>query len=243
MIRRPPRSTLFPYTTLFRSLVLELVHGLHESDVPLLDQVQELEAAVGVLLGDADHEAQVGLDQLGLAALDLLLSLVQQLDALAELLGGNQGLGLDAPDAAPRVVGGLVDLVEDVEGHAGLAADGEEPARPAAELAQEGIAFLPRHTEPAPAVRQLALAGRDILREVPHPLDQALALDRMEVQAVQLLRGLATGLIELGLDLFSLRRAEIGLAVPGIERQQSLGQHLRLAYALQSALEIGRAHV
>src|SRR3712207_8415252 len=26
MIRRPPRSTLFPYTTLFRSLVVEAVH-------------------------------------------------------------------------------------------------------------------------------------------------------------------------------------------------------------------------
>src|SRR3712207_9073366 len=29
MIRRPPRSTLFPYTTLFRSLVL-LLHGFPE---------------------------------------------------------------------------------------------------------------------------------------------------------------------------------------------------------------------
>src|SRR2546426_10446527 len=28
MIRRPPRSTLFPYTTLFRSL-LEVVHEMH----------------------------------------------------------------------------------------------------------------------------------------------------------------------------------------------------------------------
>src|SRR5256885_10955941 len=28
MIRRPPRSTLFPYTTLFRSLGLEAVHDL-----------------------------------------------------------------------------------------------------------------------------------------------------------------------------------------------------------------------
>src|SRR2546429_7268300 len=27
MIRRPPRSTLFPYTTLFRSLFHELVHA------------------------------------------------------------------------------------------------------------------------------------------------------------------------------------------------------------------------
>src|SRR2546422_6867952 len=28
MIRRPPRSTLFPYTTLFRSLLDELVHAV-----------------------------------------------------------------------------------------------------------------------------------------------------------------------------------------------------------------------
>src|SRR5256885_5559958 len=35
MIRRPPRSTLFPYTTLFRSLVeIELAHDLG----PLADQ-------------------------------------------------------------------------------------------------------------------------------------------------------------------------------------------------------------
>src|SRR5260221_3613490 len=27
MIRRPPRSTLFPYTTLFRSVVVEIVRG------------------------------------------------------------------------------------------------------------------------------------------------------------------------------------------------------------------------
>ena len=32
--------------------VLELVDGLHEADVALLDEVQELEAAVRVLLGD-----------------------------------------------------------------------------------------------------------------------------------------------------------------------------------------------
>src|SRR2546430_8998803 len=35
MIRRPPRSTLFPYTTLFRSVRLEEVHtrGLDAEDV------------------------------------------------------------------------------------------------------------------------------------------------------------------------------------------------------------------
>src|SRR2546425_9240582 len=30
MIRRPPRSTLFPYTTLFRSLVLTAAGSLHD---------------------------------------------------------------------------------------------------------------------------------------------------------------------------------------------------------------------
>src|SRR3989442_8680174 len=32
MIRRPPRSTLFPYTTLFRSLLL--AHGTLDTNVP-----------------------------------------------------------------------------------------------------------------------------------------------------------------------------------------------------------------
>src|SRR3712207_8652797 len=39
MIRRPPRSTLFPYTTLFRSRVLDLDARV---------QLQEVEATVGV---------------------------------------------------------------------------------------------------------------------------------------------------------------------------------------------------
>src|SRR2546422_2971066 len=51
MIRRPPRSTLFPYTTLFRSLRFErrhqprLLHRLHvglvRTDLLLLDQLEQ----------------------------------------------------------------------------------------------------------------------------------------------------------------------------------------------------------
>src|SRR5256885_15678509 len=41
MIRRPPRSTLFPYTTLFRS-----VHGLYEAAIDL-DQVEGKAVQVG----------------------------------------------------------------------------------------------------------------------------------------------------------------------------------------------------
>src|SRR2546430_10238364 len=53
MIRRPPRSTLFPYTTLFRSRV---VPDLHLS----LRYRQPLQGAVdlpGVSLPDRDHDA------------------------------------------------------------------------------------------------------------------------------------------------------------------------------------------
>src|SRR2546426_5124374 len=45
MIRRPPRSTLFPYTTLFRSLVDELVH--REGD-----EVEDLDLDDGPEPGD-----------------------------------------------------------------------------------------------------------------------------------------------------------------------------------------------
>src|SRR5438034_6530842 len=39
MIRRPPRSTLFPYTTLFRSLQRTITHLTHHFRQPFLDRV------------------------------------------------------------------------------------------------------------------------------------------------------------------------------------------------------------
>src|SRR3712207_7749337 len=36
MIRRPPRSTLFPYTTLFRSLLLDRLELLAQHELPLV---------------------------------------------------------------------------------------------------------------------------------------------------------------------------------------------------------------
>src|SRR2546430_13483534 len=54
MIRRPPRSTLFPYTTLFRSLEaaapVELLDGADQAERPLLDQVEERQALIAVVL-------------------------------------------------------------------------------------------------------------------------------------------------------------------------------------------------
>src|SRR3712207_1181101 len=57
MIRRPPRSTLFPYTTLFRSVLrpeLEDVADLHR-----LEDVERARLAVGARLALL-HRAEVG---------------------------------------------------------------------------------------------------------------------------------------------------------------------------------------
>ena len=56
--------------------VVELLDGAHEADVAFLNQVKERHAGPGIVLGDRDDEAQVGLDELALgrhiAALDAL---------------------------------------------------------------------------------------------------------------------------------------------------------------------------
>src|SRR5688572_4888136 len=59
---------------LVATAVLELVDRLHQADVALLDQVQELQSAVRVLLGDRDHETKVRLDHLLLGATRLRLA-------------------------------------------------------------------------------------------------------------------------------------------------------------------------
>src|SRR5687767_15302150 len=41
MIRRPPRSTLFPYTTLFRSTVRDLVAAARQLDDPQLVRLRK----------------------------------------------------------------------------------------------------------------------------------------------------------------------------------------------------------
>jgi hypothetical protein len=61
----PPRGV---GRELVAAAVFELVHRLHQADVAFLDEVEELQAAVGVLLGDRDHQAQVGLGHLALGA-------------------------------------------------------------------------------------------------------------------------------------------------------------------------------
>src|SRR3712207_6961944 len=67
MIRRPPRSTLFPYTTLFRSSALrrESMHPALERQEPAL-RVGEHERHEGRVVRHLPHPARHGVEARGL---------------------------------------------------------------------------------------------------------------------------------------------------------------------------------
>src|SRR2546422_7129275 len=62
MIRRPPRSTLFPYTTLFRSHVAE--HVFHPDERRLEVDLRELRLAViaQILVPEAARQLEVAVE-------------------------------------------------------------------------------------------------------------------------------------------------------------------------------------
>src|SRR3712207_7733132 len=61
MIRRPPRSTLFPYTTLFRSE--DRADRRAEVNAHVEDGVGAVAADVGELVELPDHDRDVGLEE------------------------------------------------------------------------------------------------------------------------------------------------------------------------------------
>ena len=66
-------------TELIALPVFKFFHCLYESQIPLLDQIQELHPAAHIPFGDADHQTEVGLCQL------LFCLLVAQLHAFCQL--------------------------------------------------------------------------------------------------------------------------------------------------------------
>ena len=75
--------------------VLELVHSLHQPDVPFLDEVEELQAAVRIFLGDGNHQAQIRLDQFALGGVGLAFAGDNRLVSPPRLRRVELGLGLD----------------------------------------------------------------------------------------------------------------------------------------------------
>ena len=84
--------------------VLELVDRLHEADVALLNEVEELQAAVGVLLRDGDDEAKVGFDELALGALGVHVALDHLALGALEVGDGDAGVGFDALEVGAAVL-------------------------------------------------------------------------------------------------------------------------------------------
>src|SRR5258708_537737 len=72
---------------LVAAAILELVYRLHQADVALLNQVEELQPAVRVLLRDRDDQPEVGLDQLLFRLLGLRLAARDRLERAHQLLG------------------------------------------------------------------------------------------------------------------------------------------------------------
>src|SRR5581483_9151167 len=77
--------------------ILELLDRLHETDVAFLNQVEELQSAVSVLLGDRDDEAEVGDDQLLLGLIGFFFAGADLADRLLQLIvrGAVERLELD----------------------------------------------------------------------------------------------------------------------------------------------------
>src|SRR3712207_9354038 len=95
MIRRPPRSPLFPYTTLFRSQVAELTRLVAEGTIN--DQLAR-QALDGVLAGEGDPAAVV--QSRGLAVMGESDELVAAVEAAIAR----------APDVVEKVRGGKVQI-------------------------------------------------------------------------------------------------------------------------------------
>ena len=81
----PPRRVGGEFIT---ATIFELVHRLHQADIALLNKVKELQAAIGVLLGNRDHQAQVGLGHLAFGAARFGLAIVHLAIDVLDVLEG-----------------------------------------------------------------------------------------------------------------------------------------------------------
>src|SRR3984957_2275063 len=87
----PPRGVGGKFVA---TAVFEFVHGFHQADVAFLNQVEELQAAVGIFLGDRYDETKIGLDQFALGLLRVHVALDNLALRALELLERHAGFNL-----------------------------------------------------------------------------------------------------------------------------------------------------
>ena len=84
----PPRGVS---RKLVAAPVFELVGGAHQADVAFLNQVEQMEAAVDVLLRDRNHQAKVGFHQVFLGALGFLFAVADHGQGVLQLFERGAG--------------------------------------------------------------------------------------------------------------------------------------------------------
>src|SRR5262249_947366 len=99
---------------LVTSPILELVNGFHQSDVAFLNEVKELQAAVGVFFCDGNNEAQVGLDHFLLGLAGFALALLHHLNDFAKLLDLKPGLAGESMDLAANLLDAILVATDEV---------------------------------------------------------------------------------------------------------------------------------
>ena len=181
---------------LVAALVLVLVHRAHQAGVAFLDDVEEGQAAVAVLLGDGDHQAQVAAREVALGLLILQERALDAAHAPVERLGvlehhAAQAVHLVVHDLdvfrveALGVLLGLLELVLDL---LDLLVEALQLAQERLDAAGAQAAFLEEHRHLAAVVVELllergalGLGGRGVERLEDLAVAVEQALDGREV--------------------------------------------------------------
>src|SRR6266545_2914916 len=202
----PPRRVR---RELVAALVLELVHRLHEADVPLLDEVEELEAAVRVLLRDGDDEPQVRLDELGLRVLRLALTVADGAVGAAQLVDRDLRLLLDAEDLAPCGPHDAIELLDLVHRAAELPRELLAPRLVLARLAQEPAQLADGDAGAPLGVPELPLRLLDPLDEPLELQDDPVDLLLVELDRLEVLHHVGLDGLDLVAELPALHLGEL----------------------------------
>src|SRR3984893_7714277 len=210
---------------LVSAAIFELVDGLHQADVAFLDQVEELQSAIGVFLGDRDDETQIGLDHfllgtprlrladghLAIDLLDLADENVEQALEVLELVLAALDFILELRERSRVAFLGLYVLIE--------------PTRAGFVLRKRRNEILARHPGLLDAQEHdLLLEQTDFGHVLAEIVDQLIEHLRGELQFHQLAADLLANLLRLGVLRSQLVERNQELMMDLRERKEALGR-------------------
>src|SRR5262245_3907645 len=176
--------------------VLELVDRLHQADVLLLYQIQELQAAVAIFLDDGDYQAKVGFYHFLLGLTDLALALLHGLDDAAVFGDLEPRFRSQRVNVGANLVD-LLALVPDELGTFRVAARRHAVEPGLVEIVTEVLVdeMLARHTETVGQLHQAALVCDKTLVDRVELLDQTLDAGVVERQTLDVADDLVAQLV------------------------------------------------